>query len=315
MDKEISFLLDEITEKGIKEVEDILFSIKHPLVGKHIKFLNAFTKELVKAYAHQQHNEIKPIVQYRETTLQNYKPSQYREQQKVLVQQPTIPLSQQPTEQLPQELYPKQISPLPQQEQPQQVTMQVTKLPLILDRETNEELASASIENDLYTVHQPSLDDHERQVLMSLKEHIKKKEWILGEKKKLNKLIMKCAKKQGISYDETQFIKYKYHLIRDLLNLGLIEPLLHDKKITKIICEGPAKYLVIYREGRKLRTNLMFPGKDELTAFLYNLAQKTFQKLSSENPILDALYHNFRVQATLGNDTLPSKFILSKVES
>ena len=43
------------------------------------------------------------------------------------------------------------------------------------------------------------------------------------------------------------------------------------------------------------------------------MANRTLQNISEDNPYLEGIYKNSRIQAVLGTDIVPSKFILIRL--
>ena len=191
--------------------------------------------------------------------------------------------------------------------------IQVQLIPLIIDAQTNETIVSADIREDSYYVLEPYITLEERKFLDKCIENLKGSENVLGDKTLLLRAMFKAAVQVNFNVNENDFTKYKYYAVRDLISLSSIEPLLHDPLIEKIICEGAERPVIIIRERVKYTTNIIYKREDELNKLLLLMAARTFKQISEENPFLDAIYKKFRIQAVLGSNIIPSKFIIIRV--
>ncbi len=109
--------------------------------------------------------------------------------------------------------------------------------------------------------------------------------------------------------------KLLYYLKRDFLRNGLIDPIMRDRYIEDISCDGTNVPVFVYHgEFRDLKTNIQF-DKEELNAFVVTLAQRSGKSISISNPLVDAsLPDGSRLQLTLGDDvsTRGSSFTIRK---
>ncbi|MFB6245032.1 MAG: type II/IV secretion system ATPase subunit [Candidatus Nanohaloarchaea archaeon] len=112
--------------------------------------------------------------------------------------------------------------------------------------------------------------------------------------------------KYDISIDEEQREIIRYYSYRNLAGLGKLQPLLNDKEVEDISCDGKDIPVYVYHRNPKfgsIKTNITWDDKDELDSFVMKLAQRTGQSISVASPLLDgALPDGSRVQATLGTD-------------
>lgn len=89
--------------------------------------------------------------------------------------------------------------------------------------------------------------------------------------------------------DENTTEKIFYHVYRDLLGFGIIEPLLKDGAIEDISCDGVNVPIYIWhREYESIRTNLRFLDEEELNNFTVKVAQRAGRHISVAQPLLDA---------------------------
>jgi flagellar protein FlaI len=98
----------------------------------------------------------------------------------------------------------------------------------------------------------------------------------------------------------------RYYVERDILGLGKIEPLIRDKEIEDISCDGAGIPLYVYHRNPlfgSLVTNVVFENNDELDTFVMKLSQKCGKSVSVAEPIVEgSLPDGSRVHATLGTD-------------
>jgi flagellar protein FlaI len=111
--------------------------------------------------------------------------------------------------------------------------------------------------------------------------------------------------------------KLRYYLRRDFVGHGKIDPIMRDRHVEDISCDGADMPVFVYHHGyRNLRTNLMF-DKDRLSAYVVRLAQRAGKHLSVAAPLVDAsLEDGSRVQLTLGDEvtTRGSNFTVRKFD-
>ncbi|MHA2339857.1 MAG: hypothetical protein ACXACX_21310, partial [Candidatus Hodarchaeales archaeon] len=85
------------------------------------------------------------------------------------------------------------------------------------------------------------------------------KDYLKGKMKKL----IKSNRKYKV--DDGTFEKLLYHVSRDLLGFGIIDPLLRDHNIEDISCDGTRVPLYVWhREYESIKTNLRFETDKEL---------------------------------------------------
>lgn len=162
----------------------------------------------------------------------------------------------------------------------------------------------------VYNVIEPVLSTRDKIVLNEIKEFIQ-------EKLDINFAQIRKADAAGyISDIFNKAISYfkikgdvevlKYYVIRDFIGLELLEPLVQDKNIEDISCDGINIPIYIYHRDTKLgslRTNIMFTRGEDLDYFVSKLAERTGKNISVAKPLLDGtLPDGSRIQATLGSD-------------
>ena len=84
----------------------------------------------------------------------------------------------------------------------------------------------------------------------------------------------------------------------------MIDPLMHDRYIEDISCDGVNANLFVYHNRyESMRTNLMYKSSEELDSYVTKLAQRAGKYISIAEPMLDAtMSDGSRIQMTLGTE-------------
>jgi flagellar protein FlaI len=96
--------------------------------------------------------------------------------------------------------------------------------------------------------------------------------------------------------------KILYHVEKEFLGDGLIDPVMHDKYIEDISCDGVDSYIFVYHTTyESMKTSLVYRDAVELDSFVTKLAQRAGKYISIAEPMLDAtMSDGSRIQMTLG---------------
>ncbi|MCX6815513.1 MAG: type II/IV secretion system ATPase subunit [Candidatus Aenigmarchaeota archaeon] len=168
-----------------------------------------------------------------------------------------------------------------------------------------------NVANELvYHIVEPALSEADRKVLEDIKEFIEEKLDVnFGQIRNaevanyITGIFDRAVKYFRIKSD-TEVLKY--YVIRDFIGLEMIEPLMRDKNIEDISCDGVDIPIYVYHRDPRfgsLRTNIMFTNRDLLDSFANKLSERTGKVISVARPLLDGtLPDGSRVQATLGSD-------------
>ncbi len=91
---------------------------------------------------------------------------------------------------------------------------------------------------------------------------------------------------------------------KDFLGDGLIDPIMHDKYIEDISCDGVHTPLFAFHASyESMKTTLAYHNAEELDSFVTKLAQRSGKYISIAEPILDAtMQDGSRIQMTLGQE-------------
>ncbi|PSG99589.1 MAG: type IV secretion system protein VirB11 [Nanohaloarchaea archaeon SW_4_43_9] len=122
----------------------------------------------------------------------------------------------------------------------------------------------------------------------------------------LEEKINHITDKYNISLDTDQRQVIRYYAKRDFAGLGKLQPLMNDKEIEDISCDGAGIPVYAYHRNPKfgsLKTDIVWDDPDELDSFVMKLSQRCGRSISVSSPLLDgSLPDGSRVQATLATD-------------
>ena len=108
----------------------------------------------------------------------------------------------------------------------------------------------------------------------------------------------------NLKIDKDSMNKILYYLSKTSLGLGKIDPLMRDPNIEDISCDGSGVPLFLYhRQFGSLKSNVSFSTEEELSSFVFKLAQKCGKHISIAEPMLDAtMPDGSRIQMTLSDE-------------
>jgi flagellar protein FlaI len=106
----------------------------------------------------------------------------------------------------------------------------------------------------------------------------------------------------GIRLDPLGREKVLYHVEKEFLGDGLIDPVMHDKYIEDISCDGVGSAIFVYHTTyESMKTSLVYHDHVALDSFVTKLAQRAGKYISIAEPMLDAtMSDGSRIQMTLG---------------
>ena len=174
----------------------------------------------------------------------------------------------------------------------------------------------------VYNVDELVLNQEEVRIYYSIKELLEKQ---IDSPRMLDNLessftaeVTKLLK-EHFTGDKTQPVmleKVKYYLKRDILGLGIIDPLFQDPFIEDITCGGPSKPVYVYhRRYEGLRTNVVFRDAEFLDGYVMKIVHRAGKHISAAHPIVDAsLPGNHRLAALYKKEvtTTGSSFTIRK---
>ncbi len=108
----------------------------------------------------------------------------------------------------------------------------------------------------------------------------------------------------ALALNPVQREKILYYMYKDFLGNGMIDPIMHDRYIEDISCDGVNVNLFVYHTRyESMRTNLRYRNSIELDSFVTKLAQRSGKYISIAEPMLDSTMHDgSRIQMTLGTE-------------
>ena len=100
------------------------------------------------------------------------------------------------------------------------------------------------------------------------------------------------------------FVDYvKYHVIRDKIGVGVLEPFLRDPYLEDISASGVGKIYIVHKIFNRMESNVGFSSEDELDSFVLRLGEKIGKPVTRARPIVDAtLPDGSRINIVFGND-------------
>ena len=162
-----------------------------------------------------------------------------------------------------------------------------------------------------YQLLEPELSDPEKDLLKELKERlfdildintkdISKEEARQRLRTSTNDIMLDF----GLNLSPLEREKIHYHMFKDFLGNGLIDPIMHDKYIEDISCDGINTPLFAFHSSyESMRTSIVYQDAGELDSFVTKLAQRSGKYISIAEPILDAsMQDGSRIQMTLGQE-------------
>jgi flagellar protein FlaI len=162
-----------------------------------------------------------------------------------------------------------------------------------------------------YTVIEPVLAEQEKDLLKEVKERlfetldINTKDITREEARlKLREATNDVLQDYGIRLTPVQKEKLHYNMHKDFLGDGLIDPVMHDKYIEDISCDGVHTPIFAFHSSyESMKTTLAYHTADDLDSFVTKLAQRAGKYISIAEPILDAtMQDGSRIQMTLGTE-------------
>jgi flagellar protein FlaI len=165
----------------------------------------------------------------------------------------------------------------------------------------------------IYRVIEPELDNRLENILERIQEILERSfdislEEISADRahEYLEEKVDQIIQEYNIALNSKEREKIDYYINRNYNGLGKLEPVMRDKEIEDISCDGSGIPVYVYHRNPKLgslRTNVKWDSSDNLDSFVMKLAQRSGKSISVSNPLVDgSLPDGSRVQATLATD-------------
>jgi flagellar protein FlaI len=163
----------------------------------------------------------------------------------------------------------------------------------------------------MYQLLEPVLSDPEKDLLKEIKERlfetldINTKDISKEDaRQKLRTAANEIMEDFGLRLSALEREKIHYNMYKDFLGDGLIDPIMHDKYIEDISCDGVHTPLFAFHSSyESMKTSVAYHTAEELDSFVTKLAQRAGKYISIAEPILDAtMQDGSRIQMTLGQE-------------
>lgn len=165
----------------------------------------------------------------------------------------------------------------------------------------------------IYKIIEPDLNSKTEKILDKIKTLLERSfdidfQKLEGEEAKeyLGEKIDLIVDKYNINLTSRQREVIRYYAHRDFVGLGKLQPLMNDKEVEDISCDGTDIPVYVYHRNPRfgsIKTNIQWEDDDELDRFVMKVAQRCGRSISVSQPLLDgSLPDGSRVQATLATD-------------
>ena len=134
-----------------------------------------------------------------------------------------------------------------------------------------------------HTAKVPNSQEELRDILISLFNEVIK---ISDENDKPN-LLHSLGKK--ISVSQNQYHNILFHLIKDRLGYGKLEPLLRDIYIEDISCVGVGSVWIVHKIFGSIESSIIFENDIELNKYIVETSERVERPVSEAKPIVDAI--------------------------
>ena len=92
-----------------------------------------------------------------------------------------------------------------------------------------------------------------------------------------------------ITITEDQYHNILFHLIKDRLGYGQLEPILRDIYIEDISCIGVGAVWIVHKIFEVIETTIIFENDIELNKYVVESSERVERPVSESNPIVDAI--------------------------
>ncbi|MDI9634019.1 MAG: type II/IV secretion system ATPase subunit [Methanolinea sp.] len=160
-----------------------------------------------------------------------------------------------------------------------------------------------------YLLFEPKLSEFEYELLERLHEDMRSALILTDEEVAMDKRALLLEKmhelldEYGVTLENESLFRIQYYLTRNFIGWGRIDPLMKDRNLEDISCDGHRIPLFLYhRKYHNVKTNIVFEP-EILNSLAITLAQRSGKHISTGSPMLDAtLPDGSRLQLTLGTE-------------
>jgi len=173
---------------------------------------------------------------------------------------------------------------------------------IIYDNSTHEHIYQI-IEPELNVAEQELLEELEMRLFETLDVNTKDLTYETAQKA-LRDAVDEIIHDYGIKLTPISREKVLYNIEKQFLGDGRIDPIMHDKYIEDISCDGLNTPIFVYHTGyESVQTTATYTSPVELDSFVTKLAQRAGKYISIAEPMLDAtMSDGSRIQMTLGTE-------------
>jgi len=172
----------------------------------------------------------------------------------------------------------------------------------------------------LYEVREPELSGGEEELLKEIKTRLYETiavsfAGVTNPDEFLREKVEALVESLSMEISAERMDKIMYHVRRDFIGYGKLDPIMRDTMAEDISADGPGIPIYVYhRKYGSIETNIVF-DKAELDALIYKMAQRAGRHISMAKPLLDAsLPNKDRLQLSIGSEitTRGSTFTIRK---
>ncbi|MBA7514303.1 hypothetical protein ES705_06328 [subsurface metagenome] len=172
----------------------------------------------------------------------------------------------------------------------------------------------------LYEVREPELSGGEEELLKEIKTRLYETiavsfAGVTNPDEFLREKVEAMVESLSMEISAERMDKIMYHVRRDFIGYGKLDPIMRDKMAEDISADGPGIPIYVYhRKYGSIETNIVF-DKAELDSLIYKMAQRAGKHISMAKPLLDAsLPNKDRLQLSIGSEitTRGSTFTIRK---
>ncbi len=109
-----------------------------------------------------------------------------------------------------------------------------------------------------------------------------------GDKKKNGHSAFRGSKDGRVPVTRRELETIKYIVLRDKIEMGILEPLIRDPNIEDIGCAGLGPVFVEHKVFKGLKSSLVFEAHEELDDFVLRLSENIKKPVTFKHPIVDA---------------------------
>jgi len=149
----------------------------------------------------------------------------------------------------------------------------------------------------------PQVEDR----LVDYAEEIGAAETVEGRREILTKALDNMLSSNGaagkLKATQRELQAIKYLVLRDKVDLGLLQPLLRDPYIEDISCSGVGPVFIEHKIFKALQSSIVFEQEDQVDEFVIWLGEWVKRPVTVRNPIVDAsLPDGSRINIVYGTD-------------